>query len=114
MYGAPSDPGPLRASNDTYMIPAPNFLAGVLIGLANTSWLAVILACLVWPFVFCACVGIFDATRRDATVEHYRTHGRRLLFDSPALTFYAIEFSTALMTSLLVACIAYLIKRLVT
>lgn len=96
------------------MIPAPNFIAGVLIGLANTSWLAVILACLVWPFVFCAYVAIFDAARRDATVEHFRTQSRRLLFDSPVLTFYAIEFSTALTTSLLVACIAHLIKRLVT
>lgn len=96
------------------MIPAPNFIAGLLIGLANTSWLAVVLACLAWPFVFCAYVGIADAARRDATVEHFRTNSRRLLSDSPVLTFYAIEFSTALTTSLFVACIAHLVKRLVT
>jgi hypothetical protein len=96
------------------MIPVPNVIGGLLIGIANTSWFAVVLACLVWPFVFCAYVSIMDSARREATVADFRARGRRLMFGSPALTFYAIEFVTALMTSLLVACIAHLIKRIVT
>jgi hypothetical protein len=95
------------------MIPAPNFIAGLLIGIANTSWLAVLLACLVWPLFFCAYISIVDSARRAATVADFHARGRRLLFDSPALTFYAIEFFTALMTSLPVAFLAHFIKRIV-
>lgn len=93
------------------MIPIPNVLAGLLIGIVNTSWVAVLLACLVWPLVFCAYVSIVDSARRNATVADFRARGRRLVFGSPALSFYAIEFFTALMTSLLVACVAHFIKR---
>ncbi len=96
------------------MIPAPNFIAGVLIGIGNTSWLGVIIACFIWPFVFCGYVSILDSARKTATVEHMRTHSHRLFCGSPTLTFYAIEFCTALMTALVVGSLSHLIKNWIT
>lgn len=96
------------------MIPVPNFLAGVLIGIVNTSWAAVILACCVWSVVFCGYVSIADSTRKEAAIKDFRSRGRRLLFGSATLTFYGIEFYTALMTSLTVGCLTHIIKRIVT
>lgn len=92
------------------MIPAPNFVAGVLIGIANTSWPAVVIACFVWPFIFCAYVSILGSARKVARIDHMRTHGSRLLCGSPMLTFYAIEFSTALMTVFVVGSLSYLVS----
>jgi len=95
------------------MIPAPNFLAGLLIGIFNTSWLTVVLASFGWALAFCGYVSIVDTARRDTTIGDFRARARRLLFGSPVLTFYAIEFSTALVTSLPVGCLTYLIKKIV-
>jgi hypothetical protein len=96
------------------MIPAPNLFAGLLIGIANISWLAVVLASFVWSLVFCGYVSILDTERRDATNVDFRARARRMLVGSPTLTFYAIEFYTALVTSLLVSCLTHHIKRIVT
>jgi len=92
------------------MIPAPNVFAGLLIGIFNTSWLTVVLASFGWGLSFCGYVSIVDTARREATIAGFRASARRLLFGSPTLTFYAVEFSTALMTSLLVGCLTYLIS----
>jgi hypothetical protein len=96
------------------MIPAPNVFAGLLIGVLNTSWLTVVLASFGWSLAFCGYVSIADTARRQATIEGFRLSARRLLFSSPKLTFYAIEFATALVTSLPIGCLTYLIKRIVT
>jgi hypothetical protein len=94
-------------------MPAPNFFAGILIGIANQSWLAVIVTSAVWPIFFCAQVSILESERAATTIEDMKTRGRRLIFNSPTITFYAIEFYTGLMTALTVGLITYGIKILV-
>lgn len=96
------------------MIPAPNVLAGVLIGIVNDSWLSVLGVSAVWPLIFCVYISIMDRARRDATVAQFTARGRHLLMGSPTLTFYAGEFVTALLTALPVAMLAHGLKRLVS
>ena len=94
------------------MGPLPNLTAGILIAIANTSWLGVNVVCFGWGLIFCAYVSILESSRTKTTIERMRTHGNKLLLNSPLLTFYAVEYSTALMTSLIFSNITYLIKIL--
>lgn len=94
------------------MGPLPNLTAGILIAIANTSWLAVNVVCFGWGLIFCAYVSILESTRTKTTTEKIRIHGNNLLFNSPLLTFYSVEYFTALMTSLIFSNITYLIKIL--
>jgi hypothetical protein len=87
-----------------------NVLAGIAIGVANTSWITVFVAALTWPFIFCAYVSILHAQRARTTIADFRVRGRRFVFGSPVVTFYAIEFATSLCTVLPVAFLSYLIK----
>lgn len=96
------------------MIPAPNVLAGIMIGLANTSWSSTLLSSVAWPFVFCVYVSMAHRSRRDATIAAFGERGDHLLLGSPRLTFYSIEFATALVTALPVAVVMQVIKRLLT
>lgn len=95
-------------------VPAPNVIAGILIGVANDRWVTVLGAVAVWPFVFCIYVFIIDRARREAAVASFAQHGRRLVVGSPTLTFYIIEFATALATALPVALFAHALKRLLS
>jgi hypothetical protein len=54
------------------MIPAPNLIAGLLIGIANDSWLADISMCFIWSLVFCVYVSVLDTRRKTATISHLR------------------------------------------
>lgn len=96
------------------MIPVPNVIAGILIGLANDSWLTVLGAAACWPIIFCLYVAIADRSRVEATVASFAAHGRHLLLGSPALTFFAVEFRTALCTAMPVAVLAHAVKVLVS
>ncbi len=94
------------------MLPIPNFTAGILIGFANTTWITVNISCIGWGFIFCVYSRIFDADKTISNIEHMKTYGQRFLFNSPSLTFYSIEYFTALMTSLVIGNTTYLIKLL--
>ncbi len=96
------------------MIPAPNVVAGIMIGLASTGWFETLGGSALWPLVFCAYVSITDSARRDATVAGFAERGHHLFLRSAVLTFYGIEFLTALSTALPVAVLTHLVKRFVT
>ncbi len=96
------------------MIPAPNVVAGVLIGVVNDTWLTVLGSSAVWPLVFCVYISIADRARRAATIAQFGARGRHLLAGSPTLTFYATEFVTALLTALPVALLAHGVRRLLS
>jgi len=96
------------------MIPAPNFLAGVLIGIANNLWWSVALSALGWGIVFCFYVTITQSERRRKSIESITERGQKLFLGSPTMTFYMIEFVTAFITSSVVGMVAYGIKRLFT
>ncbi len=81
------------------MIPAPNFLAGVLIGIANDLWWTVLLSALGWGIVFCFYVTVTQSERRRKSIESITEKGQKLFLGSPTMTFYMIEFVTAFITS---------------
>ena len=92
------------------MIPIPNVVAGILIGVANTSWAGTLVSSLVWPAIYCLYVSLVEKPRMQATITDFRARAKRLLFNSPIGTFYAMESTTALFTALPIACIVFLIK----
>ncbi len=96
------------------MIPAPNFLAGVLIGIANDLWWAVLLSAWVWGIIFCFYVTITQSERRRKSIDSITEKGQKLFLGSPIITFYMIEFLTAFITSSVVGIAAYGIKRIFT
>jgi hypothetical protein len=96
------------------MIPAPNVIAGVLVGVLSDNWLTVLVSAALWPFAFCLYVSIAHRTRRDSTVASFAARGRHLVLGSPVLTFYAVEFATALATTVPIALLAHAVKRLVS
>ena len=75
------------------MIPFPSIIAGILIGAVNESWLAVFIASGAWGVISCVYFYIFEGQRR---LSMLREPDRRLLFGSPAFTFFAIEWTIAL------------------
>lgn len=93
------------------MIPAPNFIAGVLIGLINDPWTSVALSSIGWSFVFCVYVTLTQNDRKKVTIASFAEKGQRLFLGSPTITFYAIEFITALATSIVVGSIVYGLKN---
>jgi hypothetical protein len=95
------------------VIPAPNVIAGVMIGIAADTWLIAVTSAIGWSFVFCLYVTLHDRPRRDVTIDAFRHRSGRLLLGSPVLTFYAIEFSTALVTALPVALMTHAIVLVV-
>ena len=80
--------------------------------MANDSWLAVISVCIIWSLVFCVYVSVLD-TRTTATISHFESTDTKPVWGMlHAAAFYFVEFNTALTSSLLVASLAYTIKRL--
>lgn len=96
------------------MIPAPNFIAGVLIGIANDLWWVVLLSAFGWGFVFCFYVNITQSERHRQSIQSITEKGQRLFWGSPTMTFYMIEFVTAFTTSLVIGLLAFGIKRIFT
>ena len=64
------------------------------------------------PIVFCSYVSIADRARVDFSIAAFRERARRLLFNSPVLTFYAGEFFTASLTAFPIAVITFGVKHL--
>jgi len=93
------------------MFPIPNVVAGILIGIENSSWLEVFVVSLIWPIVLCVYISLRDMGRMHATIVQFRERAQRLLFNSPTATFFAVEFVTAFFTAMPVALITYGIKR---
>jgi hypothetical protein len=93
------------------MSPVPNFLAGIAIALAATTWGALVVACLAWAFAACGFVWIKEGRAERVAISYYQGHGERL-FGSPAFTFYAIEWTTALIIALMIAIAPFAIRRM--
>jgi len=93
------------------MIAIPNVLAGALVGYANSSWPELLISVAAWSVIYCVYVSIAQRPRVVATVGQFQERGRRLLFGSPTSTFFAIEFVTAFLTALLIACVVFVAKR---
>ncbi len=85
------------------MIPMPNVIAGVLVGLVNDAWVGVLTgSALVWPLIFCVYVSLVDSRRVAAVAEKLESRVKA----------YLVEFCTASLTALPVASIVYLVRSL--
>jgi len=95
------------------MIPFPNIIAGILIGVANDTWLARLIVPFVWGIVFCIDTSIFRREKRDAFVAKAEVLDRKTkLGMSHAQAFYFVEYWTASFTSLLFSVISGFIRGL--
>ena len=82
------------------MGPLPNLTAGILIAIANTSWLGVNVVCFGWGLIFCAYVSILESSRTKTTIERMRTHGNKLLLNSIQRPFL-ISFAVAILLAVI-------------
>jgi hypothetical protein len=95
------------------MVPAPNFIAGILIGIANDFW-AIPLSSIGWGIIFCFYIIIAQSERCRQSVKIIKENGRRLILCSPKMTFYVIEYLTAFTTSFVIGLLAFTIKKVLT
>ena len=95
------------------MIPFPNIIAGILIGVASDTWLIRLIVPFVWGIVFCVNTSIFRREKRDEMVAKAERLDRKAkLGMSHAQAFYFVEYGTASFTSLLFSVISGFIKGL--
>jgi hypothetical protein len=79
-------------------------IAGILIGAANESWLAVFLSSFGWGFI--AWLFVLIVGRKT----EYKP-GTRLFFGSPAATQFIVWWTTAFVTSLIVGAATFGIRQ---
>lgn len=93
------------------MIPFPNFIAGILIGVFNHPWVNVLLSSIIWGIIFCIYVSITQRGRFRQYVEYYSKHRPRANFGlSHSASFYVIEFFAGVSTALIISSITYIFK----
>ena len=95
------------------MIPAPNVIAGILIGLASDVWLARIIAPFAWGIVFCIYTWIAREEEKNAFVAARQASisGQKAKWGmSHGQAFYFVEYMTAAFTSLPFSLLTGLIK----
>ena len=102
-------------------MPTPNIIAGILIGVANETWLAVALTCVIWGFVVCALRAILNGRSRDQFIlnlaairSQAESEGRPVGFSlrHPRICYYRIEYFTAVFTSGFYAIFTFTLKNL--
>ena len=96
-----------------HMIPFPNIIAGILIGVANDTWHIRLIVPFIWGIVYCVNTSIFRREKRDEFVARSKKLDRKTkLGMSHAQAFYFVEYWTASFTSLLFSVISGFIKGL--
>ena len=88
-------------------MPIPNVIAGVLIGIANESWRAVVMVSCIWGLVWCMTAWILEPTRAFESIRVFRERGQKLLFRSPFVTFWVVEWFTAAVTATVVGTVTH-------
>jgi len=60
------------------MIPFPNVIAGILIGIASDTWFARLIVPFIWGVAFCIYTLIARRGERDAFIANADIHGKKL------------------------------------
>lgn len=95
------------------MVPFPNVIAGILMGIASDTWLARLIAPFIWGIIFCIYTSIVRRNKRDAFIADAKMHDRKAKWGmSPMQAFYFVEYMTATFTSLVFSIISGFIKGL--
>ena len=96
------------------MIPIPNVLAGIFIGIANDAWLSRLIIPFGWGIIFC----IYRSFTAQNEKNHFiakgqEIHGKKSKWGmSHSQSFYFVEYMTATSTSLVFSAIAGMVKGL--
>ena len=91
-----------------------NVIAGILIGIANDTWLARIIVPFGWGIVFCIYASIARRKKKEVFIENPENSGRDAMFGmSHGQAFYFVEYMTATFTSLAFSIISGIIKAFV-
>jgi len=94
------------------MIPFPNVIAGIFIGLVNDTWFQRILIPFGWGIIFCIYNFIVGRDKRFVAESEMRDRKARFGM-SHILSFYFIEYATATSSSLFFSIIAGAIREMV-
>jgi hypothetical protein len=89
------------------MSPAPSLIAGTLIGMFASPWPGVVAYCALWGLVCCLYLYFCTSTRRATRTVATEGRAGKLIFRSPALAFWLVEWMTGFVTSLACATVAY-------
>ncbi len=83
------------------MIPFPNLIASVLIGIASDTWLKRLIIPFGWGVVFCVYTSIFRRDERDIYIADHKIFDHKAWWGMSHLqAFYFVEYMTASLTSL--------------
>lgn len=95
------------------MIPFPNVIAGIMIGIVNDVWVARLLAPFVWGIVFCIHTSIVRREELNAFVAWaYMSEKKNKWGMNHKQAFYFVENMTAVSTSLPLSIISGFVKGL--
>ncbi len=95
------------------MIPFPNVIAGILIGIASDTWCAWLIVPFIWGIVFCIYTSIARRGERDAFIANAEIQDKKAKWGmSHIQAFYFVEYMTASFTSLFFSVISGFIKGL--
>ena len=95
------------------MITFPNAIAGILIGIANHSWLFCTFAPFAWGVVFCLYKSIAEPQLEGASYANPELRGEKTKWGmSRRQAFYFNAYTTAISTSLLFSIVTGIIRQL--
>jgi hypothetical protein len=87
------------------MIPAPNLIAGFLIGMFVSPWSRVAAASALWGLVWCLYVWI--SKQHMPRIAAMQDQTRQLIFGSAILAFWLVEWTLGFITALACGTVAY-------
>jgi len=93
------------------MIPFPNVIAGILIGVANEAWSALFIIPFVWGIAYCIYVSFTKKKELNIFIEQAKRYNRKGKWGmSHKQEFYFVEYMTASFTSLVFSVISGIIR----
>jgi len=90
-----------------------NFIGGVLIGIATETWLFVIVLSSLWGVVKCYFAIAVMPQLKKFTMELYIKRNGSLIFNSPTLTFYILEYLISSITACVIGFACFFVKALI-
>lgn len=88
-----------------------HIVAGILIGYFNEAWSIIIVAALLWGFVFCLMMLRSYKGRKEQYMNKLKSSGKQKQFGLPLrYAYYAKEFVNATGIAYLIGSIVYAIK----
>ena len=88
-----------------------NFIAGIMIGLTNESWLGCIFSSIGWGIIYCLYKYFFRADEIQNYLKRAKDLDRPLRWGiDPKLSFFIIEFNTAVVSALFFSLLLFGIR----